>query len=144
MKGALLKGGVLKRWGEVTDPTTGEKRFQSGPHRFDWNASFTWDMPQYKVTWGADVFGGFRESYYRFNLVEEFKVNTFVKPFIEYKPRPDLNIRLELANLTRRNIHDIFYIYPGLRAPGAHVSRIDDKNTNTIDSYFLRIRKTFG
>jgi outer membrane receptor protein involved in Fe transport len=143
-KGALLKGGVVKRWGEVTDPTTGEGRFQSGAHRFDWNASFTWDMPQYKISWGADVFGAFRESYYRYNLVEQFKLNTFVKPFIEYKPRPDLNIRLEASNATRRDLHDIFYIYPGLRGPGAQPTFIDDRRTNTINSFFLRVRKTFG
>ena len=89
--------------------------------------------------------GGFRESYYRFNLVEEFKLNTYVKPFIEYKPRPDLNIRVELPNVTRRNLHDIFYIYPGLRMAGGQPSFIDDRRTNqTAASTFLRIRKTFG
>ena len=145
LKGALLKGNVTKRWAKVTDPTTGEKRFQSGPHRLDWNATFTYDMPQYKITWGADVFGGFRESYYRFNLVEEFKLNTFVKPFIEYKPRPDINIRVELPNLTRRNLHDIFYIYPRLRTASGQPSFIDDKKTNTTaGGTFFRVRKTFG
>ena len=111
----------------------------------DWNASFSHDLPQYKLTWGVEVFGGFRESYYRFNLVEEFKLNTYVKPFVEYKPRPDLNIRLELPNVTRRNLHDIFYIYPGPRTAGGQPSFIDDKRTNqTPGGTFLRIRKTFG
>jgi outer membrane receptor protein involved in Fe transport len=146
MKGALLKGNLTKRWSRVTDPTTGEKRVQSGLRRLEWNASFTYDMPQYKITWGADVFGGFRESYYRFNLVEQFKLNPYVKPFIEYKPRPDLNIRLELPNLTRRNLHDVFYIYPGLRTAAAQApSSIDDKRTNqTPGGTFFRVRKTFG
>jgi outer membrane receptor protein involved in Fe transport len=145
LKGAQIKGQVLKRWAKVTDPTTGETRFPSGPHRLDWNASFSWDMPQYKITWGVDAFGGFRESYYRFNLIEEFKLNTYVRPYIEWKPRPDLNIRAELPNVTRRNLHDIFYIYPGRRTAGAAPSFIDDKNTNiTAGGYFLRVRKTFG
>lgn len=145
MKGAQIKGNITKRWAEVTDPTTGETRFVSGPHRLDWNASFSWDMPQYRITWGVDAFGGFRESYYRFNLIEQFKLNTYVRPYIEWKPRPDLNIRAELPNVTRRNLHDIFYIYPGRRTVGAAPSFIDDKNTNiTAAGYFLRIRKTFG
>ena len=145
LKGALLKGAVTRRWSRVTDPTTGETRFQSGLRRLDWSATFTYDMPQYKITWGADVFGGFRESYYRYNLVEEFKLNTHIKPFVEYKPRPDLNIRLELPNLTRRNLHDVFYIYPGLRTAGGQPGSIDDKRTNqTLGGTFLRVRKTFG
>ena len=145
LKGALLKGNLTKRWARVTDPTTGEARFQSGLHRLDWSANFSWDMPRYKLTWGADVFGGFRESDYRFNLVEEFKLNTYVKPFVEYKPRPDLSVRLELPNLTRRSLHDIFYIYPGLRTAGGQPVSIDDRRTNqTPGGTFLRIRKTFG
>jgi hypothetical protein len=145
MKGAQLKGNVTKRWARVTDPTTGEARFQSGFHRLDWNASFSWDMPQYKLTWGVDAFGGFRESTYRFNLVQTFKLNTYVKPYVEWKPRPDLSVRAELPNVTRRNLHDIFYIYPGARTPGAQPSFIDDKNTNiTAAGTFFRVRKTFG
>lgn len=144
-KGALLKGNITKRWTKVTDPTTGESRFQSGVHRLDWNATFTYDMPAQNITWGFDVFGAFRESYYRFNLVEEFKLNTYVKPFIEYRPRPDINIRLELPNVTRRNLHDTFYIYPGLRTASAQPGFIDDRLTSrTAGSTFLRIRKTFG
>ncbi|HEX7944245.1 MAG TPA: TonB-dependent receptor, partial [Phenylobacterium sp.] len=144
-KGALLKGNLTKRWADVTDPTTGASRFQSGPHRLDWSANFSWDLPQYKITWGVDAFGGFRESYYRYNLIEEFKLNTYVRPFIEYKPAPDLNVRLELPNLTRRNLHDTFYVFSGPRTLGGQPSFIDDKNTNTTTGgYFLRVRKTFG
>ena len=87
----------------------------------------------------------FRESYYRYNLIQEFKLNSYVKPFVEYRPRPDLNIRLEMPNATRRNLHDTFYIYPGLRTASAQPNYIDDRNTNsTAGSTFLRIRKTFG
>ena len=145
LKGALLKGNVTKRWSEVTDPTTGETRFPSGLSRLDWNATFTYDMPAQNITWGFDVFGGFRVSSYRYNLIQEFKVNSYVKPFVEYRPRPDLNIRLEIPNATRRNLHDTFYIYPGLRTASAQPNFIDDRNTNaTAGSTFLRIRKTFG
>jgi outer membrane receptor protein involved in Fe transport len=144
-RGALLKGNVTRRWSRVTDPTTGEKRTQSLMRRLEWNASFTWDLPQYKLTWGVDAFGGYRESTYRFNLVREFKLNTYVKPFVEYRPRPDLNIRVELPNLTRRNLHDTFYIYDGSRVADAVPAQIDDKRVNqTPGGTFLRIRKTFG
>ena len=145
LKGALLKGSVTKRWTRVTDPTTRETRVQSGPRRLDWNATFTYDMPAQKITWGFEVLGAFRESYYRYNLIEEFKLNSLVKPFLEYKPRPDLNIRVELPNVTRRSLHDTFYIYPGLRTASAQPSFIDDRRTsNTAGATFLRVRKTLG
>ena len=141
----MLKGNVTKRWSQVTDPTTGETRFQSGLHRMDWNATFTYDMPAQKITWGVEVYGAFRESQYRYNLVREFKLNSYVKPFLEYKPRPDLNIRVELPNVTRRSLHDTFYIYPGLRTASAQPSFIDDRRTsNTTGATFLRVRKTLG
>lgn len=145
LKGALLKGNVTRRFSKVTDPTTKETRFQSGLHRMDWNATFTYDMPAQNITWGFDVFGAFRESEYRFDRVREFKLNTFVKPFLEYRPRPDLNIRLELPNATRRNLHEIFYVYPGLRTADAQPVLVDDRRINsTAGSTFLRVRKTFG
>lgn len=144
-KGALIRGNVTRRWSEVTDPTTNEMRSQSALRGLDWNASFSWDMPQYKITWGIDAFGAFKETTYRYNLVYTRKLNTYLKPFIEYKPRPDLNVRLELPNVTRRNLHDIYYFYGGLRVAGAAPTSVDDKRTNqTPGGTFLRIRKTFG
>ena len=59
-------------------------------------------------------------------LVRQFKLNTYVKPFIEYKPRPDLNIRFEVANPTHRNLHDVFYIYPGLRTLAGRPSAVSN------------------
>ena len=144
-KGALLKGNLTRRWSEVTDPTTMETRSQSALRGLDWNATFTWDMPQYNITWGVEAFGAFKETTYRYNLVYTRKLNTYVKPFIEYKPQPDLNIRLELPNATRRNLHETYAFYGGLRTAGAEATSVDDKRTNqTPGGTFLRIRKTFG
>lgn len=144
-KGALFKGNLTKRWSEVTDPTTMETRSQSALRGLDWNATFTWDMPQYHITWGVEAFGAFKETTYRYNLVYTRKLNTYVKPFIEYKPQPDLNIRLELPNATRRNLHETYAFYGGLRTVGAEATSVDDKRTNqTPGGTFLRIRKTFG
>lgn len=145
LKGALLKGNLTKRFSKVTDPTTGETRFQSGLHRLDWDATFTYDLPTWNLTWGLEAYGAFRESEYRFNAIREFKLNTYVKPFVEYKPRKDINIRLELPNATRRNLHETFYVFPGLRVAGAQPTFIDDRRTNsTAASTFLRVRKSFG
>ena len=144
LRGAQLKGNLTKRWSEVTDPTTRESREISGLHPLDWSASFTYDLPAQKITWGVDAFGAFTETYYRYNLIEKFQLHSRVSAYVEYKPRTDINLRLELSNFTRRNLRDTFYVYPGLRSAGG-VPDIDDRNTNqTPGGVFFRIRKTFG
>jgi len=52
MKGAQLRGSSTWRRSEVTDPTTGAKREISGLRPLEWDAEFSWDLPQYKLNWG--------------------------------------------------------------------------------------------
>jgi outer membrane receptor protein involved in Fe transport len=97
-----LKGSVRRGWTEVTDPTTHEKRGISGYHPVDWNLAFSQDVPRWNLTWGVNVlFGSFRERYYRFDRVEDFKIGALLQPYIEVRPRPDLNLRLELFNISQ-------------------------------------------
>ncbi|HEY8574166.1 TonB-dependent receptor plug domain-containing protein [Phenylobacterium sp.] len=143
LKGAQLKGEVRKRWTEVVDPTTGQTREISGIHPLDWQANFSHDIPSWKITWGVDVFGGFRETYYRFDSIENFKLHTYVQAYVEWKPSPQWNVRAELRNLTTRDLRDTFYIYPGAGRTGA--PDIDDRlNFDTPGGVSIRIRRNFG
>jgi outer membrane receptor protein involved in Fe transport len=143
LKGAILKGEATRRWSRVTDPTTGRKREISGLHPADWNLNFTQDLPSLKLSYGADAFGGWRESYYRFNLIQTTKLRTFVKPFVEWRPRPDLNLRIELPNITARDLHRTVYSYSGPRSQGG-AATIDDRTYHPGRMFYFRIRKTFG
>jgi outer membrane receptor protein involved in Fe transport len=143
LKGAQLSGTATWRRSEVTDPATFQKREISKLRPLEWEGHFTHDLPQWRVNWGVDAFSGWRESYYRADNIEIRKLKTWVAPFIEWKPRPDLALHLEIDNATARGFRDTQYIYAGPRgaAPLVHT---DDRNTQFGQEIYFRIRKTLG
>jgi len=143
VKGATLKGEVTKRWSKVTDPTTRTKREISGLHPVDWNLNFTHDLPRWNFSWGVNAFGGWRETQYRFNLIQETKLRTFVQPFAEWRPRPDLNLRVEIENATSRGFKRTVFSYSGLRSQGG-TPAVDDRLYQSGQAFYFRVRKTFG
>jgi outer membrane receptor protein involved in Fe transport len=143
LNGATLKGDVTKRWSSVEDPTTGRKREISDLHPLDWNASYTHDLPIWRMTYGIDAFGGYRETSYSFNRVRTTKLRTYVRPFAEYRPRPDINMRLELPNVTGRGLKRTVLSYPGPRNAGGAPS-LEDRDYDVGQMVYFRIRKTLG
>lgn len=143
LPGATLKGEVTKSWSSVEDPTTGRSREISELRPVDWEASYTHDIPAWKMTYGVDGFGGWRETSYSFNRVRTTKLRTFVRPFVEYRPRPDVNMRLELPNVTARGLKRTVLTYPGPRDAGGAPS-LDDREYSPGQMVYFRIRKTLG
>jgi outer membrane receptor protein involved in Fe transport len=143
LSGATLRGDVTKRWSSVTDPTTREKREISALRPIEWNANFTQDLPRLHLSYGVDAFSAWRETNYRFNLVETTKLKTFVEPFLEYRPQPQWNIRFEIRNLTNRGLRRTVSVYPGPRDRGG-VPDIEDRDYQPGRMYYVRIRRTFG
>ncbi|MBX3486017.1 TonB-dependent siderophore receptor [Phenylobacterium sp.] len=141
--GGLLKGEVTRRWSSVTDPTTGRKRGISNLRPVEWEATYTQDVPAWKLTYGVDAFGGFEETAYSFNRIRYRKLHTFVRPFIEYRPRPDWNLRLEIPNATARNLKITVLNYPGPRNAGGAPS-LEDREYHPGRMIYVRIRKTLG
>ena len=142
-KGAQLRGVGTWRDSKVTDPTTGEKREISGLRPLSWEGHFTWDVPQWRVTWAVDAFGAWRETYYRFNEVTDRKLKTYVAVSAEWKPQPDLSIRAEIANITERGFRNTRYRYAGPRGASA-LQFADDRDIQFGRMLFVRVRKTFG
>jgi outer membrane receptor protein involved in Fe transport len=144
-KGALLKGQVLKRWSAVTDPTTHQERTISGLHRTDWNATFSQDLPNQHLNLGVDFYGGFREDYFRFNTIETFKLQTYVRPFAEWKPGKGWSLRMELPliNSPKTRLRDTFQFFPGPRSAGGKPD-IQDRAFHFPNGFYLRLRKDFG
>ncbi len=143
LKGAQFKGEATWRRSEVTDPTTGEKREISDLSPIIWEATFSQDVPSWQLTWGVDVYGGYRETSYRFNEVSTFKLRTFVRPFAEWKARPDLVVRFELPNFTERGLRRTRTVYDGPRG-SSQIAFVDDRELQFGRMYYVRIRKTFG
>ena len=143
LKGARLKGDAVWRRSEVEDPTTGQDREISGLRPVDWNASFSHDLPRLNLTYGVDAYGGWRERYYRFNAIETTKLKTYVKPFAEWRPVRDINIRFELPNITSRGLRNTRLSYAGTRAAGGQPD-IEDRDLQFGRMYSIRVRKRFG
>ena len=140
-----LKATVRRGWTEVIDPTTHERRGISGYHPVDWDAAFSQDVPRWNLTWGINViYGGFRERYYRFDRIEDFKIGALLQPYVEVRPRPDLNVRLEVFNVTQHSVRDFNTAYPGPRSAGGQP---DVQARNQIHSpygFFVRLQKKLG
>lgn len=143
VKGALLSGAVTKRRSEVTDPATRLKREISALRRLEWEAHFSYDLPQWKVTWGVDTTNGWRETYYRADTVEIRKLKVYVTPYVEWKPRADLALRLEVDNVTSRGFRDTRYVYSGPRGANG-LSYVDDRDIQFGPLVYFRVRKTLG
>lgn len=142
-KGAQLRGQATWRDSEVADPTTGEAREISRLRPLSWEAHLTHDLPQYRLNWGVDVFGGWRETSYRFNEIQDRKLKTWVSVYAEWKPEPDISIRAELANLSERGFRNTRTVYAGPRDVAA-LQHVDDRDIQFGRLFFLRVRKTFG
>lgn len=143
VKGGLLRGFVIWRDSEVTDPTTFDPRRITGERPREWEIHFTQDFPQWKLTWGVDAFGGWQETYYRYNRIETTRLGTFVTPYIEYKPRNDLQFLLQVQNFTERDLVRIQDVYSGPRDTSPLALRESRQYENGMNVY-VRVRKTFG
>ena len=142
-KGAELRGQSTWRDSKVTDPTTGEGREVSILRPVSWEAHFTHDLPQWRINWGVDAFGGWRETSYRFNQITDVKLKPFVIAFVEWKPQPDLSIRTELSNLTERGLRITRRQFAGPRDMSG-LSFVDDRDLQFGRILYVRVRKTFG
>lgn len=141
--GGLLRGDASIRVSEVEDPTTGETRRISGEHPQDWSLTFTQDIPAWKINWGIEAYGGWRETYYRFNRIETVKARTFVAPYVEWKPRPGLSWLLQVQNASSRDLQRQQEFYAGPR----DLTPLNGREVRQYDNQpliYLRMRKQFG
>jgi hypothetical protein len=110
----------------------------------EWQASFSQDRPDWNLTWGVDAFGGWRQTAYRFNAIDTQKLKTFVRPFLEWKPAPDLVVRTEIGNFTKRGFRRTRQVFDGVRTPGEEPLRIEDRDQQFGRMVVMRVRKTLG
>ena len=134
---------LVWRKSRVTDPTTHAEREPSGLRPFEWEAHYTQGLPKLKSTWGFDMFGQWRERYFRFNEIDTNRLKTWVDVFFEYKPQPNFSIRFEIDNAGARGFEFIRQVYPGPRNLNP-LQLTDTRDTTYGRMYYVRIRKTFG
>jgi outer membrane receptor protein involved in Fe transport len=144
LKGAQLKAEGSWRKSKVTDPTTGVARGISNLRPLQWSVTFNHDLPHWRMSYGANLYGGWSQTSYRFDAIRTVKLhNAYLQPYAEWRLRPDLILRFELGNLTERGIRVINAQYAGPRntAPLLYTT---DRDLAFGRMYYVRLRKTFG
>jgi hypothetical protein len=89
------------------------------------------------------VTGGLRESLYRLTEVETKKQDPRLDLYLDWKPRKDLVVHLELQNATARGVTRIREVYSGPRDL-APLSYTDVRDLDFNRMFFVRIRKSIG
>ena len=144
ISGGLLKTTSIWRNSEVTDPLTGRPRRISGQRPDDLEATFTQDIAHLHSTWALTWFNGWRETYYRAGEVQRFRIPpAYVGFYWDYKPKPDLSIRLSLLNLVPFTFERKRTIYSGARELST-VAVQEDRVVQSQPRLELRLRKSFG
>jgi hypothetical protein len=141
LKGAVIRGEYTRRWSQVTDPTTGRKRGISGEHPADWDAHYSQSVGRF--LYGVDAYGGWQRRYYRFNAIQIDKLQTYVTPFVEWKPNPKLSWRIELDNVTARGFKHTFESWNGPR-DRFPLALVEQTSVHPGRVIYIRLRKTFG
>jgi hypothetical protein len=144
-----IPGGTFKtantwKMSRVTDPTTGARRSISGQHEREEEFHFSQDLPHWKLNWGADLYTGWSETYYRFNEIDTFDNGSWLVLWGEYKPRQDLAVRVEIDNAGRRPFTVTRTVYPGPRNTVPAPNLVDFQDHNFGMEFYVRVRKTFG
>lgn len=143
MTGGQLKAASTWRQSHVTDPATGAAREISGVAPVEWEVRFRQDLPRWNLTWGVDAFGEYRETAYRLNEIDTRIVSTWVTPFVEYKPRHDLILTIELQSATEGGSDRLREVFAGSRAQGARLYT-ERRSLSWGRTWEVRLRKTFG
>jgi hypothetical protein len=143
LDGMNLKATGNWRWSEVTDPTTGETRRLSGQSPFAGEVHFSHDLPRWKLTWGVDALYQGANVAYRPVTVQRVGDLMRVSAFVEYRIRPDLNLRVEGFNLTDAKQFWSVANYAGPR-DRAGLAYIDARRLGDGPYVFARLRKTIS
>jgi hypothetical protein len=140
----LVTGTATLRQSRVIDPTTGLPRPVTALHSSDWEAHFSQGVPKWNASWGVDVFGPFVQTSYRFDEVDQVKfAGAYLVFFVEYKPRPDLTVNLQLLNLLSRRVEFSRQIFNGPRNLfGVDFTDIHDDSVGPLIK--LKIIKAFS
>lgn len=141
--GGLLKAGVKAVRSELTDPTTGEPRAFSGQPALEWNAAFTQDLPDWNATWGVNISGASERTTYRFDRTEAWKAEPYASAFVDYTPRSDVTVRLEINNLTARPSWNLREVYAGPRHM-TDLQYLERRDDETYRNLRLSLRKSFN
>lgn len=122
--GGQLKASGTFQWSQVDDPTTGAPRSLTDLNPAEYTLSFRQDLPHWDMSWGASLATpcatssttkGCAKSEYRFNEIDRYAVQPALSLFVEYRPLPDVSLRLEANNVLAQRYDRTVESYNGPR-----------------------------
>jgi len=133
-----LRGSWVKS--EVTDPLTGERRRPSFQSPFVGTIGFTQDLPRRRINWGADYNLPIESRTFRIEEVSYDRLEDLASAFVEYKPQPQLSLRLQFNDIgfqsrTRR-------VFAGPR-DRAGLRFVEVREVSPESRIQFRVRRTF-
>jgi outer membrane receptor protein involved in Fe transport len=141
--GGLLKADVVARRSRVVDPATGARRGLSDEPALEGALHFTQDLPARRMRWGVDAVMGEEKREYRFDEVRTDKVAARWSAFLEMRPAPAWNLRLEVDNLTSGAVDRRREQYAGLRG-GAPLKRVETRSMDHGAFAGVTLQRSFG
>jgi outer membrane receptor protein involved in Fe transport len=140
LEGFIFRGDITWRGSDVTDPTTHEIRRISGQHPLDAGLHLTQDLPRSNINWGVEFFSASLERFFRFNEIDTNRTAAFVDAYVDYKPRPDIALRVQLFTANRFEVNR--EIFGGVRGQ-LGLQTLDTQKRIFGPVLFTRIRKSF-
>ena len=102
---------------DATRPRNATRQISS-LHPVDGELHFSQALPEWKMTWGLDLLGGFRERVFRLTEIETKKVSPYLILYTEHRLAPDLTLRVEANGINMRAAKRIREVYAGPRSLG--------------------------
>ena len=141
--GALLKADLTARRSRVADPATGARRGLSDEPSLEGALHFTQDIPAKRMRWGVDAVLAEEKKEYRFDEVRTDRVAARWSAFVETRPAPAWNLRLEVDNLTRGTVDRRREQYAGLRG-AAPLKRMETRSLDHGAFAGVTLQRSFG
>lgn len=143
LKGGTLTSSTLWRTSEVTDPLTKEKRRISSQRPNNIQLVYEQDLPALNAKAGVLYYRAWTEVSYRLTEVDHRVLTPpYVQLYAEYKPRPDVKVRVELTNIIPFRFQYQQDIYAGPRNSSPLAQRILLDLQSQPRMYF-QVRKSF-
>lgn len=128
---------------EVTDPLTGEARRFQGNQAFGCGVNFNQDLQGGRWSYGFDHGCNIDKGrLFRVREVRALYQEPFITLYAQWKPSPDLTIKLDYANISDRQLGYDRDIYAGPRDVSPVAFR-EVRRTTMSPWVFLQIRKSF-
>lgn len=141
--GGLLRADVTARRSRVVDPATGLRRGLSDEPSMEGGLHFTQALPDRRMRWGVDAVLAETKREYRFDEVRADRVEARWSAFVEARPAPAWNLRLEVNNLTSGKVKRRREQYAGLRG-AARLKRIETRSMDHGAFAGVTLQRSFG